>query len=75
MDNFRRARPESVTMWRVDDLVWDRCPDCLGLLDAVEVVGGVALGCRECGYLAEITPLEMPPRPAAGDALPGLHRF
>lgn len=45
-------------MTDLQHLVWDRCPDCLGLQEPREVEGGVALACRRCGHVApEVVPL------------------
>lgn len=43
------------------ELAWDRCPECLGLLDAVDVDGAAALGCVECSYVGDT--VCMPPAP------------
>ena len=50
----------------MDDLAWERCPDCLGLLDAIDVVGGVALSCTACGFTGEAVPV--PPLARLEDA-------
>lgn len=55
----------------MDDVAWDRCPDCLGLLDAVETAGGVALACVECGHVGAAVPFSGA-RPADLDDLPGI---
>lgn len=43
----------------MDDAAWDRCRQCLGLLDALDVEGRAALACAECGYASEA--VDVPP--------------
>lgn len=50
----------------MDDLAWERCPDCLGLLDAVEAGDGTAQYCRLCGFTGEAVVVLDSPRANEG---------
>lgn len=60
-------------MLSMDDLSWDRCPDCLGLLEAVDAAGRTALACPLCGFIGALVEVPDRPRPSDDgvDALPG----
>lgn len=50
-------------MTLMDDLAWERCPDCLGHLDAVEAGDGAAHYCRLCGFTGEVAVIPNRPKP------------
>ncbi len=62
MDNFERAPRRFGKMALMDDLAWERCPDCLGHLDAAETEDGAAQHCRLCGYTGVTVPIPAPLR-------------
>lgn len=58
-------------MTPMDELAWARCPDCLGLLDAVATAEGAVQYCRLCGYTGEAVASPDPPR-ANEDGIVGM---
>lgn len=56
-------------MTLMDELAWERCPDCLGLLDAAETEDGTAQHCRLCGFTGEAVAVPHRPRACHDDVV------